>query len=81
MEGKDNNIYVVDIRGLVCPYTLIKAKLALEELKIGDILEIHLDNIAALRNLPTAFIYYGQEYLGTEAISDSEWIIKIRKKE
>lgn len=73
-------IHQVDIRGLSCPYTFIKAKLALENINVGEILEILLDSPPALKNIPQAFMYYGQEYLGTEAKSDTEWVIKIRKK-
>jgi len=75
-----SEVHRIDIRGVVCPYTLVKAKLALEKMSCGEILEIYLDNKTALDNLPRAFIYYGQEFLGTEAVNCSEWIIRIRKR-
>lgn len=78
MEKKAHRI---DIRGLNCPYTFIKAKLALEKLEIGDILEILLDNEMALKNIPQAFSYQGQEYIDTEQVGQGEWIIRIKKKE
>jgi|YNPNPStandDraft_1061719.scaffolds.fasta_scaffold75266_2 tRNA 2-thiouridine synthesizing protein A len=70
----------VDIRGEQCPRTFVKAKIALEEIGVGDILNILLDNTTALENLPRAFMYQGQEYLGTRKVSDTEWVIRIRRK-
>ena len=33
----------IDIRGVVCPYTLVKSKLAIEDMEVGHVLEILLD--------------------------------------
>jgi TusA-related sulfurtransferase len=33
----------LDIKGVVCPYTLVKSKLAIEGMEVGQILEIVLD--------------------------------------
>ncbi|MGC8927693.1 MAG: sulfurtransferase TusA family protein [Myxococcota bacterium] len=78
-EGNTTSAGRVDIRNEKCPYTFIRAKLALEEIEVGGVLEIHLDNITALKSLPKAFLYQGQEYLGTEKIAEGEWIIRIRR--
>ncbi|MCX7958501.1 MAG: sulfurtransferase TusA family protein [Deltaproteobacteria bacterium] len=80
-SGDNADVGKVDIRGVLCPYTFIRAKIALENIECGKILEILLDNEMALKSLPKAFICYGQEYLGTERVSNSEWIIRIRKRQ
>ena len=33
----------INIKGLVCPYTFVKAKLAVEDMEIGQVIEILLD--------------------------------------
>lgn len=76
----DETGHSVDIRGQRCPYTFIRARLALEQIEIGGVLDILLDNRTALENLPRAFMYQGQEYIETRVVSDSEWIIRIRRK-
>ncbi|MEJ2315116.1 MAG: sulfurtransferase TusA family protein, partial [Nitrospirota bacterium] len=54
----------VDIKGLVCPYTFVKAKLAIEEMEVGQVLEILLDYEEASRNIPRSMEDHGQKVLG-----------------
>jgi len=42
----------IDIRGKVCPLTFVYTKLALEELNKDTILEVLLDFLPALKNIP-----------------------------
>ncbi|MFX1380122.1 MAG: sulfurtransferase TusA family protein [Promethearchaeota archaeon] len=42
----------IDIKGQVCPMTFVYTKLALEELNKGDILEVELDFLPAIKNVP-----------------------------
>jgi len=42
----------IDIKGQVCPMTFVYTKLALEELKKGDILEVELNFLPAIKNIP-----------------------------
>ncbi|NHJ24812.1 MAG: sulfurtransferase TusA family protein [Candidatus Lokiarchaeota archaeon] len=42
----------LDIRGKMCPMTFVYTKLALEELKKGELLEVILDFPSALKNIP-----------------------------
>ena len=42
----------VDITDVVCPVTFVKAKVALEELDDGDILEIRLNDGEPVQNVP-----------------------------
>lgn len=69
----------LDIRGEVCPYTLVKSKLAVEDVDVGQVVEILLDYPEAVTSVPKAMENYGNTVLKVEKISPSEWKILIRK--
>ena len=69
----------LDLRGEVCPYTLLKSKLALEEMAMGQVLEVVLDHRPAAEDVPKGLRYEGQEVLLVEATSASEWRVVVRK--
>jgi TusA-related sulfurtransferase len=52
---------VYDLRGSPCPINYVKTKLKLEELPIGDILEVLLDEGAPIQNVPRSLQNDGQE--------------------
>ena len=70
----------LNIKGVVCPYTLVKSKLAMEELKVGQILEILLDYPEAADSIPKAKLNYGHTVLKVEKINSTDWIIQVRKE-
>lgn len=70
----------IDIRGEVCPYTLVKSKLAVEDVEVGQVLEILLDYPEASESIPKAMINYGHSVLKVEKINPKEWVIQIRKE-
>ncbi len=70
----------INIKGLVCPYTFVKSKLAVEDLEIGQTLEILLDYEEASRSIPRSMEDHGQRVLKVEKINDTDWIIQIRKE-
>lgn len=70
----------IDIRGLVCPYTFVKSKLAVESMEVGQTLEILLDYEDASNNIPKSMEDHGQKVIKVEKINDKEWIIQIRKE-
>ena len=69
----------INIKGLVCPYTFVKAKLAIESLEIGQILEILLDSEEASRNIPKSMEDHGQKVMKAEKINETDWILQIKK--
>ena len=69
----------INIKGLVCPYTFVKAKLAIESMEIGQILEILLDYDEAAKSIPKSMEDHGQMVLKVEKINDTDWILQIRK--
>ncbi len=69
----------INIKGLVCPYTFVKSKLAVEDLEIGQVLEILLDNEEAARNIPKSMEDHGHKVLKLEKVNETDWIIQVRK--
>ena len=70
----------INIKGLVCPYTFVKAKLAIESMEIGQILEILLDYEEATRSIPKSMEDHGQKVLKLEKINETDWILQIKKE-
>lgn len=70
----------IDIRGLVCPYTFVKSKLAIEDLEVGQVLEILLDYEEAATNVPKSMEEHGHTVLKVEKVNDKDWVILIRKE-
>ncbi|HSB30451.1 MAG TPA: sulfurtransferase TusA family protein [Candidatus Sulfobium mesophilum] len=69
----------INIKGLVCPYTFVKSKLAIESMDIGQVLEILLDYEEASRSIPKSMEDHGQKVLKVEKVNDTDWILQIRK--
>jgi TusA-related sulfurtransferase len=70
----------INIKGDVCPYTLVKSKLAIEDLEVGQVLEILLDYPEAAESIPKAMFNYGHSVLRVEKINSTDWIIQIKKE-
>ena len=81
--GEDAEVLAIDksinIKGLVCPYTFVKAKLAIESMEVGEVLEILLDYEEASRSIPKSMEDHGQKVLKVEKINDTDWKLLIRK--
>jgi TusA-related sulfurtransferase len=69
----------INIKGLVCPYTFVKSKLAIESMDVGQVLEILLDYEEASRSIPKSMEDHGQKVLKVEKVNDTDWILQIRK--
>ncbi len=70
----------LNILGEVCPYTLVKAKLAVEDIEVGQVVEVLLDFPEAADSIPKAMINYGHTVLKKEKINATDWVIQIRKE-
>ena len=53
----------VDITDVVCPVTFVKAKVAIEELEIGQILAVRMNDGEPVQNVPRSFKDEGQQIL------------------
>ena len=70
----------LNIKGVVCPYTLVKSKLAIEDIEVGQVIEILLDYPEASESIPKAMLNYGHTVLKVEKINSTDWIIQIKKE-
>lgn len=70
----------LDIRGQVCPLTFVRAKLAMEQMAIGEVLEIVIDHQPAAVNLPKSMEQEGQLVLKVERTGAAEWHLFVRKR-
>jgi sulfite reductase (ferredoxin) len=70
---------LADLRGVACPMNFVKAKLALEQVEVGDVLEVLLDEGEPVRNAPASFADQGQEILEI-ADMGGYFSVKIRRK-
>ncbi len=69
----------VDLRGVPCPLNLVKAKLAIEKVAVGDILEIAIDDGEPIQNLPVSLSRQGQEIIETIR-QQSYFCLKVRRR-
>ena len=70
----------LDIRGEVCPYTLVKSKLGVENIEVGQVIEITLDYPEASHSIPKAMLNYGHTVLKVEEVKPQEWVILVKKE-
>jgi sulfite reductase (ferredoxin) len=69
---------IADLRGVRCPLNFVKAKVALERVPLGEVLEILLDQGEPAENVPASFADQGQEIVSAEV--DGECLrLKIRR--
>lgn len=73
----------VDITALVCPMTFVTAKAALEELEIGQVLRVHLNEGEPMQNVPRSFRDDGQQVLALHPSEEDEgtFDLDVRKLE
>jgi tRNA 2-thiouridine synthesizing protein A len=69
----------LDLRGEVCPYTFLKARLALETLPAGARLRVLVDNEASARDVPRSLTTAGHTVLACAPAGDAAWAILIRR--
>ena len=65
----------IDLRGVKCPLNYVKAKLKLEELKIGEFLEVFLDDGEPIINVPRSIKEDGYKILNIEKVNNYYKII------
>jgi TusA-related sulfurtransferase len=82
------------VRGEVCPFTFVRAKLALEALPIGATLRVIVDHEPAVRTIPRSALEWGQEVLAVGPLpaeapditapaapaGHAAWVIDLRKR-
>lgn len=53
----------IDITDAVCPMTFVRAKAAIEELEVGQVLLVHLNEGEPMQNVPRSLKDDGQQVL------------------
>lgn len=78
-EKSQAEIRSVDLRGVACPLNFVKAKLELEKIDVGDVLEVALDAGDPVRNVPESFVRQGQNVLEIKERRD-HFTVKVRRE-
>jgi len=68
----------IDLRGICCPTNFVRAKLALEDAKEGEVLEILLDDGEPVKNVPRSLKAEGHRLLGLKE-SEGHYILTLEK--
>ncbi|WP_328702943.1 sulfurtransferase TusA family protein [Arenibaculum pallidiluteum] len=58
-DAEKRTVHFVDITSDVCPMTLVRAKLRIERLAPGEVLEIRLNRGEPLENVPRSLMELG----------------------
>jgi sulfite reductase (ferredoxin) len=69
---------VKDLRGVGCPMNFVKTKVALSQLKTGQVLQVLLDEGEPLENVPRSVAAEGHRVLEQARVTD-HWSVVIRK--
>ena len=70
----------IDITGVVCPVTFVKVKMALDDLEIGRILAIRLNDGEPVQNVPRSLKEEGQKVLRLNDNRDGTYELIVRKE-
>lgn len=68
----------LDLRGIKCPLNWAHAKVRLEMMRRGELIELAIDDPRGLRDLPRAAEAEGHSVIGVRA-QGSGWLILIEK--
>jgi tRNA 2-thiouridine synthesizing protein A len=69
----------LDLRGTKCPINFVKTKLRLEEMKVGEILELWIDDGEPMRNVPRSIKEEGHRIVKAEKLDDDSFRLLVRK--
>ena len=70
---------VIDIRGKICPYTLIDTRDALKGLTTGQVLEVMCDYEPAARTTIPNFCERKGYPIEIDELGDGTWLIRIQR--
>ena len=70
----------MDLKGVACPFNYVQAKVRLEQMNLGELLEITIDDGEPIENVPTSLTNDGHEIVDTKKIGQ-HYRLLIRKGE
>jgi len=77
--GDEARAHQIDLRGVSCPMNFVKAKIALEAIEVGEVLEVLLDAGQPAQNAPASFADQGQDVLDVTDLG-GYFSAKVRRK-
>jgi TusA-related sulfurtransferase len=69
----------LDLRGVKCPLNWAHAKVRLEQMQRGEVLQLVLDDPRGYRDIPRAAEAEGHAMLAADARADGTFLLKIEK--
>ena len=72
---------VIDLRGVSCPTNFVKAKLALEEIENGTVVQMLLDDGEPVKNVPRSLKADGHKLIGLKQTEEGHYILELEKVE
>ena len=76
----DENRYELDVRGLACPFPQLIVIKALNDIPIGDVLEVLIDNPPSVREIPPVLGKKGHKVADISSIDRTTWKIVVHNK-
>jgi len=70
-----------DLRGVQCPINFVKAKLFLEPLPAGEIVDFYLDEGEPIKNVPRSLENEDHEILKNEKQPEGHYLLRVKKAE
>ncbi len=77
-EKKADGVFLLDVKGYVCPHPQIYTKKALEKVDAGDVIEVAFDNPSSGESIATMCDNKGDEII-EKIQEDGQFIWNIRK--
>ena len=71
----------IDLRGVSCPTNFVKAKLALEDIDNGTVVQILLDDGEPVKNVPRSLKSDGHKLIGLKQTDEGHYILELEKIE
>lgn len=68
----------IDLRGVACPTNFVKAKLAMEMVDSGEVLEFYLDEGEPIQNVPRSLKAEGNRLLGLRQL-EGYYVLTVEK--
>jgi len=78
-DKSESETHAIDLRGVACPLNFVKAKLALEKIDVGQVLDVLLNGGEPMRNVPDSFAQQGQEVLEVTDCGE-HFCVRVRRK-
>lgn len=77
-KEEKEKVSLLDLKGVRCPMNYVQAKLYLENIKIGEIVELCLDEGEPIQNVPASLKNDGQEILEIKKL-DGFYKVRVKK--